>query len=360
MIAEQPLPEPETSPPALNNPHGGEHSPLYNIKAVSRLVGLLPVTLRAWERRYGLPQPRRGEQGYRLYSEYDLRILRWLIRQVESGLSIGRAVRYLEELRRSGQDPATNAAPSLTGSVMPSSKIHSTACENLGAELLDAMVHFDEPTAMEVIRRAFALYPVDQVLINIFAPMMVQIGEMWHTGHLPIATEHFASQWVIQQLMSMLAATGLPSRPGLIVAACAPGETHQIGLLMLVVILRWRGWNVRYLGPDLSLERLEEALAPIHPTLLMFSANRPETARNLEGIEKILRRFPQPSPLVVVGGAAFDHFRLAESVPVIYLNTPPEETISTLENLLMQYAPSSHSVQRSTSSSDRPRRKNHV
>jgi MerR family transcriptional regulator, light-induced transcriptional regulator len=36
-----------------------------------------------------------------------------------------------------------------------------------------------------------------------------------------------------------------------IVAACAPGEMHQIGLLMLVVMLRWRGWDVKYLGPDL-------------------------------------------------------------------------------------------------------------
>jgi len=65
--------------------------PVYNIKAVARLVNLLPVTLRAWERRYGLPSPLRGDQGYRLYSEYDLRTLRWLINQVEAGLSIGRA-----------------------------------------------------------------------------------------------------------------------------------------------------------------------------------------------------------------------------------------------------------------------------
>ena len=72
-----------------------EHLPIYNIKAVSRLVGLLPVTLRAWERRYGLPLPGRGGQGYRLYSEHDVRTLRWLKAQIENGLSIGRAVEYL-------------------------------------------------------------------------------------------------------------------------------------------------------------------------------------------------------------------------------------------------------------------------
>jgi len=50
--------------------------PVYNIKAVAQLLGILPVTLRAWERRYGMPSPSRGQQGYRLYSEYDVRILR--------------------------------------------------------------------------------------------------------------------------------------------------------------------------------------------------------------------------------------------------------------------------------------------
>ena len=83
--------------------------PVYNIKAVSRLVGLLPVTLRAWERRYGLPLPQRGDQGYRLYSDYDLNTLRWIKIQLETGLSISRVVEYLNELRTSGKDPAVEA-----------------------------------------------------------------------------------------------------------------------------------------------------------------------------------------------------------------------------------------------------------
>ena len=83
---------------------------VYNIKAVARLIGLLPVTLRAWERRYGLPNPQRGDQGYRLYSEYDLQTLRWIKNQMDAGLSISRAVDYLTELRQAGKDPAAKPA----------------------------------------------------------------------------------------------------------------------------------------------------------------------------------------------------------------------------------------------------------
>ncbi len=312
-----------------------EHLPVYNIKAVSRLVGLLPVTLRAWERRYGLPSPRRGKQGYRLYSEHDLSTLRWLKQQVESGLSIGRAVQYLHELRQAGQDPARVNLQAVRPQplVVPE---QSPAPNALAELLLQSYLHFDDAGAKETLRRAFALYSIDQVLLEIVTPAMVAIGEMWHAEKLPIAVEHYASQFTMQQLMSMLAASAPPARPGLIVAACAPGETHQIGLLMLVVMLRWRGWDVRYLGPDLHLDRLEDALGPIHPSLILFSANRPETAANMLPVTKIMNRFPEPKPLVVVGGQAFEDFRLPDSVPLVYIHAAANETVSAIEELMMQ------------------------
>ena len=37
---------------------------------------------------------------------------------------------------------------------------------------------------------------------------------------------------------------------GTAVLACAPGEQHEIGLLMLAVLLRADGWQVAYLGAD--------------------------------------------------------------------------------------------------------------
>jgi len=205
----------------------------------------------------------------------------------------------------------------------------------LSDELLNNLLHFNEAAAGDVLRRSFALHSIDQVLLEIVSPALVKIGEMWHQGSLPIAVEHYASQFTMQQLMGMLAGSAPPARSGIIVAACAPGETHQIGLLILVVLLRWRGWDVRYLGPDLQLERLDEALGPIRPNLLMFTANRPETAANLAGLPGVLARFPNPKPMVVVGGQAFTSFRLPESVPLVYINSSPAESVNFVENLIL-------------------------
>ncbi len=67
-------------------------APTFNLKAVVRETGLKPDTLRAWERRYGLPEPDRTEGGHRLYSQEDIEILKWLIGRQDEGMSISRAV----------------------------------------------------------------------------------------------------------------------------------------------------------------------------------------------------------------------------------------------------------------------------
>ncbi|MEL7400054.1 MAG: MerR family transcriptional regulator, partial [Pseudomonadota bacterium] len=64
----------------------------YPIREFARITGVNPVTLRAWERRYGIVQPQRTEKGHRFYSEADIQrvnnILYWLeqgypVRQVK-------------------------------------------------------------------------------------------------------------------------------------------------------------------------------------------------------------------------------------------------------------------------------------
>ena len=56
---------------------------LFPIREVSRLTGVNPVTLRAWERRYGLIQPTRTDSGHRLYSQADIDAVRSILAWIE-------------------------------------------------------------------------------------------------------------------------------------------------------------------------------------------------------------------------------------------------------------------------------------
>ena len=72
-------------------------SPVFNLKAVLQETGLIADTLRAWERRYGLPTPNRSAGGHRLYSQYDIETIKWLIARQAEGLSISRGVQMCNE-----------------------------------------------------------------------------------------------------------------------------------------------------------------------------------------------------------------------------------------------------------------------
>lgn len=301
----------------------------YSVREAARLLDLPPSTLRAWERRYGLPTPERSSNGYRRYSDLDLLTLRWLKEQSNSGLGIGRAAQLLAELRMSGRDPATEAG---TGTLMgwPLSLAH------LQAQWLVAIEAMNDTAATSVLRLASSLYPMQQVLLDLISPALQRLGDRWQNGDLPVAIEHFASQLSLRHLMSLLVGAPEPYRRGVLLAACAPGEQHQIGLLMLVLLLRCRGWVVKYLGPDLTLESLDQVLVSIRPDLVLFSAARPETASGLLALADALHRLPPPRPQVVVGGQAFHVLALQPSLPGTIVTGTAREAVGTIEAILSE------------------------
>ena len=63
---------------------------LFPIREVSRLTGVNPVTLRAWERRYGLIRPTRTDSGHRLYSMADVEAVRSILAWTERGVAVSK------------------------------------------------------------------------------------------------------------------------------------------------------------------------------------------------------------------------------------------------------------------------------
>lgn len=80
------MPTSELDASALTRPNDVEPVP---IRRVSEMTGVNSVTLRAWERRYGLLKPLRTAKGHRLYRPEDIArveaIQRWLARGVAVG-----------------------------------------------------------------------------------------------------------------------------------------------------------------------------------------------------------------------------------------------------------------------------------
>ena len=65
----------------------------YRIQAVAEMTGIPAATLRAWERRYGVPSPMRTESADRLYSDSDIDVIRKLRELTENGMAPAEAAR---------------------------------------------------------------------------------------------------------------------------------------------------------------------------------------------------------------------------------------------------------------------------
>src|SRR5688572_7067863 len=138
-----------------------DSTPLYNLKAVIQETGLKPDTLRAWERRYGLPEPDRTSGGHRLYSQRDIEVLKWLIARQEEGLSISRAVELWRTLNAEGQDPLTMREYTADARKQTLQTLVSggESLNDLRSAWIDTCLAFDGQHAEALLAQAFALYP---------------------------------------------------------------------------------------------------------------------------------------------------------------------------------------------------------
>src|SRR5215203_2489832 len=101
--------------------------PTYNIKVVVQQTNLNVRTIRTWERRYGLPLPRRATGGHRLYSQHDIDTLRWLMARQAEGLSIGNAAELWRALEAKGENPLLSNAPANVPLTLLQEQLRETA-----------------------------------------------------------------------------------------------------------------------------------------------------------------------------------------------------------------------------------------
>jgi DNA-binding transcriptional MerR regulator len=308
-------------------------TPTYNLKAVIQETGLKPDTLRAWERRYGLPKPRRTQGKHRLYSQRDIGLLKWLIARQEEGLSISRAVEMWRSLEADGQDPLQAVATAQPAQAA----VSGGAIDDLRAAWLKACMAFDEQSAENVLAQAFALYPPEAVCFEVLQRGLSDIGEGWYRGEVTIQQEHFASALANRRLATLIASTPAPSRSGRIVVACPPEEEHAFSAMLIAFVERRRGWDVLFLGANVALLRLEAALRQTRPQLVIAPAQQLHTAATLIDMAELARR---EKVALAFGGLIFNRVpALRDRISGYFLGEQLDRASEVVERLMVSLRP---------------------
>jgi MerR family transcriptional regulator, light-induced transcriptional regulator len=313
-------------------------APVYNLKAVVMETGLKPPTIRAWERRYGLPQPQRSAGGHRQYSQRDIDTLKWLVERQAEGMSISHAVDLWQALQAQGQDPLLEQ-PTIS---VPQSA--APRLSNLGSEIVElrrawisACLDFDRGAAEQILARAFALFPPEVVAVDLLQAGLSEVGQLWYDDEISVQQEHFTSAMSVQRLDMLIAAVPPPVRAERIVVASAQDDYHVFSPLLLTYLLRRRGWDVLYLGADVPVAELEETIAQTQPQLLIISTQLLTTAASI--VDVISALADQPT-MVAYGGIIFNTKpELRERIAAYFLGPTIDGAVETVELLLRTRPP---------------------
>ena len=251
-----------------------------------RRTGVNPETLRAWERRYGLLDPERTPGGFRLYSDADVERVTAMKAHLENGLAAAQAA----ELVIAGDVPAERPAPDPPG--LP------RTLANEADALAAALAAFDEAAANTALDRLLAAFGVDVVLDEVIIPFLYKLGERWESGTASVGDEHYASNLIRARLGALARGWGNGSGPRALLA-CAPGDTHDLGLLCFGIALHERGWRIDYLGANTPVESMRRLADSTQPKLIVVSAVHAAPATSVPELRKLAADFP----LVLAGSA---------------------------------------------------------
>ena len=249
----------------------GEARGKYRINAVAEMTGVPAATLRAWERRYGLPEPRRTESSYRVYSDQDVALIRRVRELCDDGLAPSEAAKVVLAEAESEATPAQSIDP------------HAAAAE----AIVEAVTAFEPSQVDAAVRHALALGSATTVFDRVLAPALTEIGERWHDGRLSIAQEHLATCVIEGAASSMLRLVQSEHADRTAIVACFADEAHSMPPLGFALHLAAWGYRVVRLGARTPPGAVAHAVRELSPNLVALSATvAPPAHRARELVEE--------------------------------------------------------------------------
>jgi DNA-binding transcriptional MerR regulator len=262
------------------------------IRTICSLTGVNAITLRAWERRYGLIRPLRTPKGHRLYTHQHVEQIRRVLALVERGVPVSR-VRELIEAEPEPHGTARARGP------------WRDYLERMAA----ATARFDEPELDRIYDEALSVHSIEQLTRNLVLPLLRHLGERWEYLPGAIAEEHFFATYLRSKLGARLQHRMRHATGPRVVAACAPGEQHEIGLLLFALEAQAADLRVVLLGADTPFGDVAIALRHSGSQAAVISSSVDPAPGLLErALPKLVRQTAVP---VFVGGATATRHRQA-------------------------------------------------
>jgi DNA-binding transcriptional MerR regulator len=230
----------------------------FSIKDIENLSGVKAHTIRIWEKRYTLFEPKRTDTNIRYYTSDDLKKILNVAFLVEKGIKISKISKLnAEELRESIILEISNSST-------------SNSYEN---SILLAMINFDQFHFESIYNTLTTEFSFREIFNDLFIPLLNKIGLQWQSNTITPAHEHFISNLIYQKLhvnIEKVSQNEIIKTDKVFVLFLPTNEIHELGLLYLEYELSLKGYKTIYLGKSVPTESLE-SLNDLYDTIFYVS-----------------------------------------------------------------------------------------
>jgi DNA-binding transcriptional MerR regulator len=231
---------------------------VYSIKDIEKLSGIKAHTIRIWEKRYKLVEPKRTDTNIRYYDDEDLKKLLNVALLNRNGHRISQiASLEYEELNKKVQNLSNEHRDN----------------ESRIDDLIISMIELDERQFEKVLSTAIMQSGFENTIIYTLYPFFEKIGVLWLTGAINPAQEHFISNLVRQKII--VAIDGIVDRSDSsskhFLLYLPENELHELGLLFKYYLLKKRGHKVTYLGQSVPFEDIKKVSDLLSPDYVVTS-----------------------------------------------------------------------------------------
>ncbi len=256
----------------------------YSIKDFEQLSGIKAHTLRIWEQRYNLLQPKRTDTNIRYYDDDDLKLILNVALLNDNGVKISKI--------------ASMSSIELREEVMKLTDRSLTHDDQIHA-LTICMIEMDEERFDKILSTNILKLGFEETMLNVIYPFMSKIGILWQTGAINPAQEHFMSNLVRQKLI--VAIDGQVQKQGgkKFLLFLPEGEHHEISILFASYLIKFKGHKVIYLGQSTPNEDLL-SVYKLHQPEYLFTAitSSPSSEYVQDYIDALSERFTSAHILV--------------------------------------------------------------
>ncbi|WP_367255892.1 MerR family transcriptional regulator [Pseudomonas sp. stari2] len=242
-----------------------EREELFPIREVARLTGVNPVTLRAWERRYGLIQPTRTESGHRLYSMTDIERVRSIVDWIDRGVAVSKIGRILAKT-----EPMKVLAPFISDDSVQTDYLQWQE------QVRHAVGSFDDQALDQLYGQIFSSYALPVVFQDILMPLwlqMLQRQDAFGQTSEWLFFDGFLRAKVLQRIVMLRG-----SQPRKVIVSALAGQCRELELLVAALFLSGNDAGVRVLTTGQPFDELTLVCEKTRPQALVLFSNHAPTA----------------------------------------------------------------------------------